>query len=135
WPKKAVYVEVVMSRVVEGEYSRIPLHMMVEAGRAASVPFKAWRSKDKQLQLEPLSAKLPAVNLTKLDEVWALAATEQGVVKNLSQQLSAEVYQSLRRDYVHRSASNQGIASPANTSKFETTVSKERRHIIGNEEA
>ncbi|WP_113632359.1 DUF2235 domain-containing protein [Pectobacterium peruviense] len=135
WPKKAVYVEVVMSRVVEGEYSRIPLHMMVEAGRAASVPFKAWRSKDKQLQLEPLSAKLPAVNLTKLDEMWALAATEQGVVKNLSQQLSAEVYQSLRRDYVHRSASNQGIASPANTSKFETTVSKERRHVIGNEEA
>ncbi|MBI0575693.1 DUF2235 domain-containing protein, partial [Pectobacterium parmentieri] len=42
WPKKAVYVEVVMSRVVEGEYSRIPLHMMVEAGRAAGVPFKVW---------------------------------------------------------------------------------------------
>ncbi|MEQ9885814.1 T6SS phospholipase effector Tle1-like catalytic domain-containing protein [Pectobacterium zantedeschiae] len=135
WTKKAVYVEVVMSRVVEGEYSRIPLHMMVEAGRAAGVPFKAWRSKDKQLQLEPLSTKVPAVNLVKLGETWALAATEQGVVKNLSQQLSAEVYQSLRRDYVHRSASNQGIASPANTSKLETTVSKERRHIIGNEEA
>ncbi|GBO51240.1 hypothetical protein PEC730217_23990 [Pectobacterium carotovorum subsp. carotovorum] len=30
---------------------------------------------------------------------------------------------------------NQGIASPANTSKQETTVSKERRHIIGNQEA
>ncbi|KFX00519.1 hypothetical protein KP22_20050 [Pectobacterium betavasculorum] len=135
WLKKAVYVEVVMSRMVEGEYSRIPLHMMLEAGRAAGVPFRVWRSKDKQLQLEPLSAKLPAVNLVKLDEMWAFAATEQGVVKNLSQQLSAEVYQSLRRDYVHRSASNQGIASPANTSKFETTVSKERRRVIGNEEA
>ncbi|MEQ9911649.1 T6SS phospholipase effector Tle1-like catalytic domain-containing protein [Pectobacterium polaris] len=135
WPKKAVYVEVVMSRVVEGEYSRIPLHMMVEAGRAVGVPFKAWRSEDKMLQLEPLSAKLPAVNLTKLDENWALAATEQGVIKNLSQQLPTPVYRALRRDYVHRSASNQGIASPANTSKQEATVSRERRHIIGNQEA
>ncbi|WP_233960745.1 hypothetical protein [Pectobacterium versatile] len=30
---------------------------------------------------------------------------------------------------------NQGIASPVNTHKQETTVSKERRHIIGNVEA
>ncbi|MEI7214455.1 DUF2235 domain-containing protein [Pectobacterium versatile] len=135
WPKKAVYVEVVMSRVVEGEYSRIPLHMMVEAARAVGVPFKAWRSEDKMLQLEPLSAKPPAVNLTKLDENWALAATEQGVIKNLSQELPAAVYRALRRDYVHRSASNQGISSPAGTHKQETTVSKERRHIIGNQEA
>ncbi|WP_323658793.1 DUF2235 domain-containing protein [Pectobacterium versatile] len=135
WPKKAVYVEVVMSRVVEGEYSRIPLHMMVEAGRAVGVPFKGWRPEDRMLQLEPLSIKPPAVNLKALDQHWALAATEKGVIKNLSQQLSAEVYRALRRDYVHRSASNQGIASPANTSKQETTVSKERRHIIGNQEA
>ncbi|WP_437215294.1 T6SS phospholipase effector Tle1-like catalytic domain-containing protein [Pectobacterium sp. LFLA-215] len=135
WLKKAVYVEVVMNRVVEGEYSRIPLHMMVEAGRAVGVPFKVWRSEDKMLQLEPLSAKLPAVNLTKLDEHWALAATEQGVIKNLSQQLPVAVYRALRRDYVHRSASNQGISSPAGTHKQETTVSKERRTIIGNLEA
>ncbi|MEI7265668.1 DUF2235 domain-containing protein [Pectobacterium versatile] len=135
WTKKAVYVEVVMSRVVEGEYSRIPLHMMVEAGRAVGVPFKEWRSEDKMLQIESLSAKFPAVNLAKLDELWALAATEKGVIKNLSQQLSAEVYRALRHDYIHRSASNQGIASPANTNKQETTVSKERRHIIGNVEA
>ncbi|MFJ5359320.1 T6SS phospholipase effector Tle1-like catalytic domain-containing protein, partial [Pectobacterium sp. CHL-2024] len=135
WPKKAVYVEVVMNRVVEGEYSRIPLHMMAEAGRSAGVPFKGWRSEDKMLQLEPLSVKRPSVNLTKLDELWSLAAIEQGVVKNLSQQLSVEVYRALRRDYVHRSASNQGISSPAGTHQQETTVSKERRHIIGNQEA
>ncbi|GKW01848.1 hypothetical protein PEC301877_06630 [Pectobacterium carotovorum subsp. carotovorum] len=135
WPKKAVYVEVVMSRVVEGEYSRIPLHMMVEAGRAVGVPFKAWHSEDRMLQLEPLSTKLPAVNLKALDQNWALAATEQGVVKNLGLQLSTEIYRALRCDYIHRSASNQGIASPANTNKQETTVSKERRQLIGNQEA
>ncbi|ASN85834.1 T6SS phospholipase effector Tle1-like catalytic domain-containing protein [Pectobacterium versatile] len=135
WPKKAVYVEVVMSRVVEGEYSRIPLHMMVEAGRAVGVPFKDWDPTVSTLSLESGAIKLPAVNLTKLDENWALAATEQGVIKNLSQQLPAAVYRALRRDYVHRSASNQGISSPAGIHKQETTVSKERRHIIGNLEA
>ncbi|ATY92850.1 DUF2235 domain-containing protein [Pectobacterium atrosepticum] len=135
WPKKAVYVEVVMSRVVEGEYSRIPLHMMVEAGLAAGVPFKVWDPTINGHRLESGAVKLPVVNLAKLDELWVLAATEQGVVKNQSQQLSAEVHRALRRDYVHHSASNQGIASPANTSKFETTESKERRHVIGNEEA
>ncbi|WP_233959942.1 T6SS phospholipase effector Tle1-like catalytic domain-containing protein [Pectobacterium versatile] len=135
WPKKAVYVEVVMSRVVEGEYSRIPLHMMVEAGRAAGVPFKVWDSNDPLMTVESLAAKLPAVNLKALNQLWALAATELAVVKNLSQQLSPEVYRALRRDYVHRSASNQGISSPAGTHKQETTVSKERRHIIGNLEA
>ncbi|WP_233986703.1 T6SS phospholipase effector Tle1-like catalytic domain-containing protein [Pectobacterium versatile] len=135
WPKKAVYVEVVMSRVVEGEYSRIPLHMMVEAGRAAGVPFKVWDPTISGHLLESGAIKLPAVNLAKLDQLWALAATEQGVIKNLSQQLSPKVYRALRRDYVHRSASNQGISSPAGTHKQETTVSKERRHIIGNQEA
>ncbi|RRO13900.1 T6SS phospholipase effector Tle1-like catalytic domain-containing protein [Pectobacterium aquaticum] len=135
WPKKAVYVEVVMNRVVEGEYSRIPLHMMVEAGRSAGVPFKVWDPTINGHLLESGAIKLPAVNLAKLDQLWALAATEQGVIKNLSQQLSPEVYRALRRDYVHRSASNQGISSPAGTHQQETTVSKERRHIIGNQEA
>ncbi|MEQ9869549.1 DUF2235 domain-containing protein, partial [Pectobacterium odoriferum] len=135
WPKKAVYVEVVMSRVVEGEYSRIPLHMMVEAGRAVGVPFKEWDANDPLISVEPLAAKLPALNLKRLDQHWELAAVEQGVVKNLSQQLSGEAYRALHRDYVHRSASNQGISSPAGTHKQETSVSKERRHIIGNLEA
>ncbi|MEL4887155.1 DUF2235 domain-containing protein [Pectobacterium betavasculorum] len=135
WPKKAVYVEVVMSRVVEGEYSRIPLHMMVEAGRAVGVPFKVWDKTISGHRLESGAVKLPAINLTTLDEMWAFSATEPGVVKNLSQQLSVEIYRALRRDYVHRSASNQGIASPANVSNQETTVSKERRHMIGNQEA
>lgn len=135
WPKKAVYVEVVMRRVVEGEYSRIPLHMMVEAGRAAGVPFKEWQPKDKTLQLESLSPKPPLINLTKLDEHWAQAAIEQGVIGDLSKQLPLSVYRALRRDYLHHSANNQSIANPANTSKNEPTVSKERRHLIGNQEA
>ncbi|MEV3818814.1 DUF2235 domain-containing protein, partial [Aeromonas salmonicida] len=47
WPKKAVYVEVVMNRVVEGEYSRIPLHLIVESARAVGVPFKEWIGKER----------------------------------------------------------------------------------------
>ncbi len=135
WPKKGVYVEVVMRRVVEGEYSRIPLHMMVEAGRAAGVPLKAWAAKEKTMQLAPLSIKKPAVSLEKLDQCWATAATETGVAKNLAYQLSDEVYRALRRDYLHHSASSQGIANPANTSNYEQSVSKERRELIGDKEA
>ncbi len=134
WPQKAVYVDVVMSRVVEGEYSRIPLHMMMEARRAVGVPFKEWQPESKMLQVESLSTRQPAVNLSALGQRWAMAATEQGVVKDLGSQLAPDVYRALRRDYVHHSARNQGIANPANTNKWETSVSKERRHIIGNQE-
>lgn len=133
--KKSVYVEVLMSRVVEGEYSRIPLHMMVEAGRAVGVPFKAWMPEDRALQLEPLSIKRPEVDLKELDKLWALSAVEQKVAKNLTHQLSPDAYRALRRDYLHHSASNQGIANPANTNKYEPSISKERREMIGNKEA
>lgn len=130
--KKSVYVEVLMSRVVEGEYSRIPLHMMVEAGRAVGVPFKAWMPDDRALQLEPLSIKRPEADLKALDKLWAQSAIEQKVAKNLAHQLSPDVYRALRRDYLHHSASNNGIANPANTNKYETSISKERRKLIGN---
>ncbi|WP_049048421.1 T6SS phospholipase effector Tle1-like catalytic domain-containing protein [Aeromonas hydrophila] len=130
--KKSVYVEVLMSRVVEGEYSRIPLHMMVEAGRAVGVPFKAWMPDDRSLQLEPLSIKRPEADLKALDKLWALSAIEQKVAKNLAHRLSPDVYRALRRDYLHHSASNKGIANPANTNKYETSISKERRKLIGN---
>ncbi|MFM5853805.1 DUF2235 domain-containing protein [Aeromonas rivipollensis] len=133
--KKSVYVEVLMSRVVEGEYSRIPLHMMVEAGRAVGVPFKPWMPDDRALQLEPLSIKRPEADLKALDKLWALSAIEQKVAKNLTHQLSPDIYRALRRDYLHHSASNQGIANPANTNKYESSISKERRKLIGNKEA
>ncbi|MDM5061759.1 DUF2235 domain-containing protein [Aeromonas salmonicida] len=135
WPKKAVYVEVVMNRVVEGEYSRIPLHLMVESARAVGVPFKEWIGKERAFQLEPLSAKKPVFDLEALDQHWAQAAIEQGVAKSLAHQLLPESYRELRRDYLHHSASNQGIANPANTNKYEKSVSKERRRLIGNQEA
>ncbi|MNT45433.1 hypothetical protein D3C72_1820180 [compost metagenome] len=130
--KKSVYVEVLMNRVVEGEYSRIPLHMMVEAGLAAGVPFKEWRPEDRALRLESLSIKRSMLNLTELDRLWAQAATKQKKVENLASQLPADDYRMLRRDYLHHSASNQGIANPANTDKSEPTVSKEKRELIGN---
>ncbi|MNE89742.1 hypothetical protein D3C80_1871870 [compost metagenome] len=118
--------------MVEGEYSRIPLHMMVEAGRIVGVPFKEWKPEDRALQLESLSAKRPMINLTVLDRLWAQAATQQKKVDNLAQQLSPDDYRILRRNYLHHSASNQGIANPANTNKQEPTISKERRDLIGN---
>lgn len=67
-----------MNRVVEGEYSCIPLHLMVESARAVGVPFKEWIGKERAFQLEPLSAKKPVFDLEALDQHWAQAAIEQG---------------------------------------------------------
>ena len=133
--KKSVYVEVLMNRVVEGEYSRIPLHMMVEAGRAVGVPFKEWDPTAIDLRLDSSAIKLPTENLSKWDQLWFQAAIAQGVSKNLAYQLPLDSYKALRRDYLHHSASSQGIANPANTNKYESTISKERRELIGNKES
>lgn len=133
--KKSVYVEVLMNRVVEGEYSRIPLHMMVEAGRAVGVPFKEWDPTANDLRLDSAAIKLPTEDLGKLDQILSHAAINQGVSKNLAYQLPSDSYKALRRDYLHHSASNQGIANPANTNKYESTISKERRELIGNKES
>ncbi|MNH08552.1 hypothetical protein D3C79_679710 [compost metagenome] len=132
---KSVYVEVLMNRVVEGEYSRIPLHMMVEAGRVVGVPFKEWDPTATDLRLDSLAMKLPTERLSELDQRWSQAAIVQGKSKILTCQLSPDSYKALRRDYLHHSASSQGIANPANTNKYEPTVSKESRKLIGNKES
>lgn len=124
-----------MNRVVEGEYSRIPLHMMVQAALAAGVPLKDWNRDLKAHRLKSLAIKKTQVSLEKLDAAWANAAIPQGMATSLAHQLSSHDYQILRQEYLHHSASNQGIANPANTSKYEKTVSKERRELIGNEKA
>lgn len=135
WPKKGVYVEVWMRRVVEGEYSRIPLHMMVEAGRAAGVPFKKWDNDDPSLTLTPLAEKQCIVSLDKIDQIWSQTATAQGEVKNLAKTLCPDMYRALRRHYLHHSANHQGIANSANTSRHQQGVSKEQRERIGNNKA
>ncbi|WP_201899565.1 hypothetical protein [Aeromonas dhakensis] len=56
-------------------------------------------------------------------------------MKNLAHQLPPEIYRALRRDYLHHSASNQGIANSVNIKKYEKSVSKERRRLIDNQEA
>ena len=108
--------------------------MMVEAGRAVGVPFKEWDPTVNELRLDSLAIKSPAINLSKLDQLWAQSAIEQQVAKSLTHKLPPDVYHALRRNYLHHSASNQGIANPANINKYEPTVSKERRELIGNED-
>lgn len=87
-----------------------------------------------QQQLQKVIALRLGVSPDKHDIFWSQTATEKGVVKNPGSQLAPEVYRVLRRDYIHHSASHQGIANPPNTSKYENTVSRERRHIMENVE-
>ncbi|WP_429059141.1 phospholipase effector Tle1 domain-containing protein [Aeromonas jandaei] len=109
-----VEVEVLINRVVEGEYSRIPLHMMVEAARDVGVPFQVWDEARADLSLEPLSIKIPHSNLVRLDREWLHVAKERGVVRNLTSKLTPDDYRQLRFEYLHHSA-DTGLVNMANS--------------------
>lgn len=127
WKKPLeVSVTVLLNRVVEGEYSRIPLHIMVDAARAAGVPFQGWKADNRDLMLESGAPMRPRVDLSKLDEHWVNAGSEAGVAKDLSQQLPDEVYRYLRFEYLHHSA-DDGLVNGA--SRID---GKEARRIISN---
>lgn len=127
WKKPLeVSVIVLINRVVEGEYSRIPLHIMVEAARTAGVPFCEWDKTDKALMLDSGAPIKPRVDLSKLDGHWVNAGNEAGVAKDLSQQLPEEVYRYLRFEYLHHSA-DDGLVNGANRIN-----GQEARRIISN---
>ncbi|UYB69721.1 DUF2235 domain-containing protein [Aeromonas veronii] len=121
-----VSVTVLINRVVEGEYSRIPLHIMVEAARAAGVPVQEWKADNRDLMLESGAPMRPRIDLSKLDEHWVNAGSEAGVAKDLSQQLPDDVYRYLRFEYLHHSA-DDGIVNGANRIK-----GQEARRMISN---
>ncbi|MCS3457538.1 hypothetical protein M2366_003654 [Aeromonas sp. BIGb0405] len=126
--KMSVEVEVLLNRVVEGEYSRIPLHMMVVAAQDVGVPFREWDHADRALMLDSGASKPPLVNLTKIDSLWLDAAKERGVVKNLAQTLKDDFYRQLRFSYLHHSADTGLVNTPHHHR------GKEARHIYTNQE-
>jgi hypothetical protein len=121
-----VSVTILINRVVEGEYSRIPLHIMVEAARAAGVPFREWKADNRDLMLESGVPIRPRVDLATLDGHWVNTGTEAGVAKDLSQQLPDDVYRYLRFEFLHHSA-DDGLVNGANRIK-----GREARRIISN---
>ena len=122
-----IRVDVVLHRVVEGEYSRLPLHMMVEAARDAGVPFNKWVSQGDNAYRLDSALSYPTVNLAKLDELWVDAAKRRGEVINLARNLPDEVYQKLRQSYLHYSA-DTGLVNKPNR-----VGDKEVRKLTGNQ--
>ncbi|HHQ4779210.1 TPA: T6SS phospholipase effector Tle1-like catalytic domain-containing protein [Aeromonas veronii] len=118
-------VDVVLHRVVEGEYSRIPLHIMVEAARDAGVPFIKWDPSRRDLMLNSAISN-PTVDLTALDKQWVDAAKRRKDIVNLARALPSEVYQQLRLGYLHYSA-DTGLVNTPNI-----VGGKEVRHLTGN---
>lgn len=121
-----ICVDVVLHRVVEGEYSRIPLHMMVEAARDAGAPFIEWDPTRRDLMMNS-ALSYPPVNLAKLDELWVDVAKRRGEVINLARRLPDEVYQKLRLSYLHYSADTGLVKKPNRVGD------KEIRKLTGNE--
>lgn len=124
--QRHISVDVVLHRVVEGEYSRIPLHMMVEAARDAGVPFKKWVSQGDNAYRLDSALSYPTVNLAKLDEIWVDVAKRRGEVINLARSLPDEVYQKLRLGYLHYSADTGLVNTPNRVGD------KEIRKMTGN---
>ncbi|WP_413796228.1 hypothetical protein [Aeromonas dhakensis] len=113
WEKPLeVSVTVLLNRVVEGEYSRIPLHIMVEAAREAGVPFLEWKADNRDLRLDSAAVSHPSVDLTKLDTLWLAAGKRKGVVEDLAPALSPDIHRYLRFEYLHHSADNGLVNSP-----------------------
>lgn len=121
-----ISVDVVLHRVVEGEYSRIPLHMIVEAARDAGAPFIEWDPTRRDLMLSS-ALSYPTVNLAKLDELWVDEAKRRGEVINLARRLPDELYQKLRLSYLHYSA-DTGLVNKPNR-----VGDKEIRKLTGNQ--
>ncbi|MBQ4673329.1 T6SS phospholipase effector Tle1-like catalytic domain-containing protein [Aeromonas dhakensis] len=117
--EQAVMVDVVMHRVVEGEYSRIPLHMMVEAARDAGVPFDIWDPTDNSLRMDS-ALSYPTLNLAVLDARWVDAAKRRGEVVDLTRTLSSQEYQALRLGYLHYSADTGLVNTPNHIGGQET---------------
>lgn len=127
WEKPLeVTVTVLLNRVVEGEYSRIPLHIMVEAAREAGVPFQEWKSDNRDLMLDSAAVPHPRSDLTKLDTLWLAAGKRKGVVEDLAQALPLDIYRYLRFEYLHHSADNGLVNYPNQID------GREARRIINN---
>ncbi|MBW3762720.1 DUF2235 domain-containing protein [Aeromonas veronii] len=109
--EQEVKVDVVLHRVVEGEYSRIPLHMMVEAARDVGVPFDIWDPTDNRLRMDS-ALSYPTLNLAALDARWADAAKRRGEVVDLTRTLSPQEYHALRLGYLHYSADTGMVNKP-----------------------
>lgn len=109
--EQTVMVDVVLHRVVEGEYSRIPLHMMVEAARDAGVPFDIWDPTDNRLRMDS-ALSYPTLNLAALDARWVDAAKRRGEVVDLTRTLSPQEYHALRLGYLHYSADTGMVNKP-----------------------
>ncbi|ELR67819.1 VgrG protein [Photobacterium marinum] len=105
--KKSVHVDVLMYRVVEGELSRIPLHMMVKAGQAEGVPFHEWKTGNKILTTKTNRTNIP-IDLSKLEITWLKTACIKGGVKEQYKELPTDVYRTLRRYYCHHSSHENG---------------------------
>ncbi|WP_208604778.1 T6SS phospholipase effector Tle1-like catalytic domain-containing protein [Vibrio injensis] len=108
-----ITVSVWLHRIVEGEYSRIPLHILVEAARDVGVPFREWDTSDDALKLNSVANPRPNFNLQQLDVLWSASAKQAGQIIDLTRQLSNNEYRALRRDYLHHSA-DAGIVNAPN---------------------
>ncbi|EAQ66645.1 hypothetical protein MED121_11995 [Marinomonas sp. MED121] len=107
YKRKVIHVDVMLKRMVEGELSRIPLHMMFEAGYQAGAPFKEWKESNPDLKLNLKDRSLP-IELKGIDSQLLKSACSSGVL-DLRNQIDNKKYKLIRRYYCHHSSKNNGF--------------------------
>jgi len=105
--RKFIHVDVMLKRMVEGELSRIPLHMMFEAGCHVGVPFKEWKESNPDLKINLKDRSLP-IELKDVDSQLLKSACKSGVL-DLRNQIDNKKYKLIRRYYCHHSSKNNGF--------------------------
>ncbi len=94
-------IKLFINRVVEGDYSRIPLKVMYEAAYNSNVPLSDWNSNHTQYTLEYIDK-----NVQNLVGEWISMANKEGVSINLGSTFDKNLYKSLRRSSLHISYDN-----------------------------
>lgn len=89
-------VKLFINRVVEGDYSRIPLKVMYEAALSDNVPLHDWNPNHSKYTLKLLDS-----GVQNLVGSWVASAKESGVSLNLSKRFNRNTYKYLRRSFLH----------------------------------
>jgi hypothetical protein len=106
-----IKVDIYINRIIEGEYSRVPLHLLVAVAKNKNVPFKEIDPEDERFTLSTLRSQIP-IKLHTLSEQWQQHIFTTGKAVHLHLSLDEATYRLLRYYYLHHSADESLVNKP-----------------------
>lgn len=106
-----IKVDIYINRVIEGEYSRIPLHFLITIGKNKQVPFKEVDAFDRRFTFKTAQPQIP-IDLNTLVALWEQHLFNRQQAVHLHLCLDELTYQQLRFHYLHYSADESLVNKP-----------------------